>query len=473
MQAATHRSLAEAGAVLLVSCYELGHQPLGLAMAAGFLERAGYRPALLDVAVEPVADEALRAARFVGISVPMHTALRIGRRITRRLRQINPSCHICFYGLYAPLHEQHLYGEGADSVLGGECEADLVRLVQSLEGASAGVPERKVGARLEKLDFAVPSRARLPELRRYAHLEIGEEHRIVGYVEASRGCLHHCRHCPIPAVYGGRIFVVPQDVVLADVRAQVEAGATHITFGDADFLNGPVHSLRVVRAVHADMPNVTFDFTAKVEHLLRHRDLLPELRSLGGLFAVTAVESLSDTVLEHLHKGHTRADVFEVFALARRAGLTLRPSLLPFTPWSTRADYVDLLDWAEREQLIDCIDPVQFAIRLLVPPGSLLLDSAAMRPHLGDLDTESLAFAWVHPDPEMDALQIEVARLVENDAAREADAHDTFGRIRALTSGDDSAVVAAVAAQDAHRAAAHLERRRRSRTPRLTEPWFC
>src|SRR6185295_4904284 len=124
-----------------------------------------------------------------------------------------------------------------------------------------------------------------------------EETRLAGYAEASRGCLHRCRHCPIPPVYDGRFFVVPRDVVLADIRSQVEAGARHVTFGDPDFLNGPAHSLAILREMRREFPFVSHDFTAKIEHLLKHRDLLPEMASLGCSFIVSAVESLSDRVL--------------------------------------------------------------------------------------------------------------------------------------------------------------------------------
>ena len=85
-------------------------------------------------------------------------------------------------------------------------------------------------------------------------------------------------------MYGGRFFVVPSATVLADVRQQVEAGAAHITFGDPDFLNGPGHALEVARALHREFPALSWDFTAKVEHLLRRRDLLPELRQVAALF---------------------------------------------------------------------------------------------------------------------------------------------------------------------------------------------
>ena len=442
------------GAVLLVSCYELGRQPQALASPLAFLERAGFRPAPLDLALEKLDPEKIRRARFAGISVPMHTALRLGVRVGRRIRELNPACHVCYYGHYAILHGESLLRASADSVLGGEFEEHLVELVEAVEsGEAVAIRSRRHFARL---DFPVPSRATLPGLERYAHLVRRGQHTIAGQVEASRGCLHHCRHCPIPPVYGGRLFVVPMETVLADIRNQVRSGARHITFTDADFLNGPAHSLRLARALHAEFPEVTFDFTAKVEHILNNRERVLELGRLGALFMVSAVESLSDGVLEILDKGHTRADVFAALEILRQAGISMRPSLLPFTPWSTRADFVDLLDFAESEDLVDHIDPVQYTIRLLVPPGSLLLAHPAMQPHLENFDAEALTARWFHPDPGMDALQQQLAALVESATAADEDPRDIFQSIRTLAGTPRS-----------------VPKRRHERPPRLTEPWFC
>src|SRR6266849_6643348 len=256
-------NLRSPGSVLLVSCYELGHQPLGVALPLAFLERAGFAPDVLDIAVEQFDLEKVARAHFVAISVPMHTALRLGVRVAERVREINPNAWICFYGLYAALNADYLLEQGGDFCIGGECETPLVALVKTLDIEPTthhpplttpleGIIQRGQKARpfLRRLPFAVPSRMALPPLEKYARLEHQGERRVVGYVEASRGCLHLCTHCPIPPVYGGRFFVVPQEVVLADIRRQVESGATHITFGDPDFLNGPGHSLKIVRAMH-------------------------------------------------------------------------------------------------------------------------------------------------------------------------------------------------------------------------------
>jgi hypothetical protein len=287
----------------------------------------------------------------------------------------------------------------------------------------------------------------------------------VGYVEASRGCLHLCRHCPIPSVYRGRFFAVPRDVVLADVRQQVAAGATHVSFGDPDFLNGPAHAQRLARALHAEFPALTFDFTAKIEHLLRHRAHLRELAALGCVFIVSAAESLSDVVLGHLAKGHTRADVGAALRATRDAGIALRPTWVAFTPWTTLADYREMLDFIEAEDLIDQVDPVQYSLRLLVPPGSLLLDSPAMRPHLGPLEQETFSYRWAHPDPRMDRLQEAMTVVVTEAAERGEDAAMTFDRVGALADG--------VAGVPGRPPVAPRLAPGRSRPPRLTEPWFC
>jgi len=498
-------SLQDPGAILLISCYELGHQPIGLAQTIGFLERKGYAPAALDLAVEDFQASRVEQARVVGISVPMHTALSLGCQVAERIRCANPHTHICFYGLYASLNAEFLLDHLADSVIGGEYETPLVNLIEELakppssrdsQLGSGSVfvtqPEGVSGAgaivlpfltrirwesgasspdKSDSYSFPIPIRSSLPSLCEYARLEYQGQERVVGYVEASRGCLHTCLHCPIVPVYQGRLFLVPKHVVLADIRQQVKAGAVHITLGDPDFLNGPGHSLNIVRALHKEFPHITFDFTTQIEHILKHQYLFKEFRQLGCIFVISAVESFSDLVLTHLNKGHSRQDIFRAHGILQSVDITLRPSLVAFTPWTTLEDYAEMFDLVERHKLIDCIDPVQYTVRLLVPPGSALLTPPKTHPmpmaqFLGPLDQKKFQHTWAHPDRRMDVLQQGVMTVVENSTKTKEDPEHTFYRLWELvyeTAGFEFSSLNKTASMNPERV----------RPPRMTEPWFC
>jgi radical SAM superfamily enzyme YgiQ (UPF0313 family) len=469
------RSLVEPGAVLLISCYELGRQPLSLATPLALLRAAGFDPVAVDTAVAPLPDAVIRRARFIAIAVPMHTALRLGAAIARRVRALNPGAHICFYGLYATLNAGYLFREElGDSVIGGEVDAPLAALAAALgagqEAGSVpgvGTPGQPVGAMLapapSALRLLAPDRRGLPNLRRYAGLERNGEVVLAGAIEATHGCHHECRHCPIPPVYGGKFVVVPRQVVVADARAQIAAGARHLTFGDPDFFNGPTHGLRIMRELRADFPELTFDVTIKIEHLIQHQRRLPELAELGCIFVVSAVESLSDRVLTKLAKGHTKADVVTALRLLDAVGLPMRPSLLPFTPWTTIADYLELLRFVAEQDLFDHVDPIHFSIRLLVPPGSALLADSTSAEWLGPLDAENFTYRWASPDARLDLLQRQVAAIVEADAAAQASARDTFRLIWEATHASAGLPLPPLPDPVVFR----------RRPPRLTEDWFC
>ncbi|HEX9898315.1 MAG TPA: radical SAM protein, partial [Candidatus Methylomirabilis sp.] len=319
--------------VVLLSTYELGRQPFGLASPAAWLRHAGAVVTCLDLAVQRLDEETIRAADLVAFYVPMHTATRLASALVPRVKALNPRAHLSFYGLYAPVNEGYLRSLGAETILGGEFEAGLVSLLARLPGGANrdGQPQPVISLARQK--FLVPDRSDLESLSRYASLILNGEKRTVGYTEASRGCKHLCRHCPVVPVYGGQFRIVQREVVLEDIRRQVATGAEHITFGDPDFLNGIGHSLAIVKAFHDEFPHITYDVTIKIEHLLKHATHLPALRDTGCLFVTSAVESLDDRVLALLDKGHTRRDFEEVVRLFREVGLTLAPTFVPFTPW--------------------------------------------------------------------------------------------------------------------------------------------
>ena len=400
-------------------------------------------------------------ATLVAFYLPMHTATRLVLPVIDRVRSLNPSAHLCAYGLYAPLSADLLRAHGMQTILGPEFEAELTAL--ALSPMSEFRPLTKGSDPLvPRLNFVTPDRSGLPGLDRYAALQLPDgTRRVAGYTEASRGCKHRCRHCPIVPVYDGQFRVVAHHVTLADIEAQVSRGAGHITFGDPDFFNGPTHARRLVEAVATRFPGLTYDVTIKVEHVLRHADLVPVLRDTGCLFVTSAIEAVDDHVLERLAKGHTRVDVERIADLMRTADLPIAPTFVAFTPWTTVDGYLDLLETIERLGWTEAVASIQLAIRLLLPSGSRLMELPEIRRVAGPFDAHALAHAWAHDDPRVDALQRDLQRLVGR--RLNAPRTDVFEAARALALGAAGRLPAA----------ARSPRPARVTVPYLTEPWYC
>lgn len=439
--------------ILLVSTYELGHQPFGLASPAACLRAEGHEVACADLAVEKAPLEAIRNADLIAFYLPMHTATRLAAPAIERARRANPGARLCCYGLYAPVNAEYLRSLGVQTILGGEFEDELRRL-------AAGDGDGRAGSlvSLERVHFETPDRSGLPLLSRYAKMFDGETERVTGYTEASRGCKHLCRHCPVVPVYQGKFRVVPADIVIADIRQQVEAGAEHVTFGDPDFFNGPAHGMRIVERMHGEFPSLTYDATIKIEHLLKRRDLLPELRHTGCLLVTSAVESVDDEVLRKLDKGHTKADFLEVVRLFRENGLNLSPTFIPFTPWTTLESYRELLRVLAEWDLVHQVASVQLTLRLLIPAGSRLLELEEIQHLVDGFRPDALAHQWRHPDPGIDDLAGRLLRLVHSEQTRGASRVECFAEIWKEAFPREPLPVITP---------------EQKRPPQMSEPWYC
>jgi radical SAM superfamily enzyme YgiQ (UPF0313 family) len=433
--------------VLLLSTYELGRQPVHLASPAASLRKAGHQVRVIDLAVDELTDADVSWAERVAISVPMHTATRLADEVAGAIAAARPDLPVALYGLYAGVGSVD-----AAARFKGEYEPGLL---QWAAGGTNGT-HRHLG----RSELGVPDRAGLPDLGQYARLEYGGSTELAGAVEASHGCRHRCRHCPIPAVYDGRIRVVPRDDILTDIDNLVAVGARHITFGDADFLNAPAHSLKVLERAHGAHPDVTFDATIKVEHILQHAGLWPRLAELNLLFVVSAFESVDDGTLEILDKGHTAADMARAVEITRGVGIHIRPTWLPFFPWTTPDDVARIFEFIDSSELTGSTDPVQMSIKLLVPRGSLLEDHPALTPHLDYYDTDALTWRWTFDDPETAVLHKELETIAANasDCGQEA----------AATLDEMRQVVSRVSGRDLPPTSGSTEV-----APRLTESWFC
>jgi len=398
--------------VVLINPYELGRQPFGLAQPAAWLQQAGCEVHCCDLSIQKLEAALFEGAGLIAIYVAMHTATRIALEALPKIKAFAPHAELCIYGLYAPMNADLFRSLGVKTVFGGEFEPGLVSLAKRLMGGNTDA-QTEASVCLDKINFVLPDRTGLPSLENYARLILPDgETRTVGFAESTRGCKYFCRHCPVVPVYQGKFRVIPQDIVLEDIRGQVTAGARHISFGDPDFFNGPAHALRIVRALHAGFPDITYDATIKIEHIVKHPEAIRALRETGCLFIISAVEAVDDTILGYLDKGHTRADFEQALAFLRETGIDLLPTFVAFTPWTTLEGYRELLQAVIDLQLIECVAPVQLSIRLLIPQGSYLLKLDKLAATLADFDRELLGYRWSSPDPRVDALQRDIQSWV-------------------------------------------------------------
>jgi hypothetical protein len=458
MTACALPAYAPSGArVVLVSPYELGRQPFNLAEPSAWFARAGIAVACLDLSQQKLDPATLAAAEFVAIYLGMHTATRIAAAALPKIRSLAPNARIAAFGLYAPVNAAWLKRLGVEAIFGGESEPDLLDWVET------GFAPAETLVRRDRIEFLLPERRGLPELQRYARLILADgTQRITGFAEASRGCKHLCRHCPVVPVYQGKFRVVPVETVIADIAQQVALGAAHISFGDPDFLNGPTHALKVAEALHARFPDLSWGATIKVEHLLDHAQLLPRLKQCGLLFVVTAVESVDDAILDKLAKGHTHADFETALAQCRALGIALAPTFVPFTPWTTLAGYRELLATLLKLQLVEAVPPVQLAIRLLVPQGSYLLQLAEFAARVGAFDEAMLGYPWQADDPRVDALQAGIMAWVMDAEKAALPRAEVFADIWART---HAALGEAAPPLDPAQFGAAI--------PHHSEPWYC
>ena len=198
-----------------------------------------------------------------------------------------------------------------------------------------------------------------------------------------------------------------------------------------------------------------YDVTIKIEHILRHVDMLGLLRDTGCLMITSAVESIDDEVLVKLRKGHTRADFIDAVGLCKQAGVTLAPTFVPFTPWTTIGGYVDLLEQLDALGLAEGVAPIQLAIRLLVTAESKLLELPDIRDLLDPFDA---AVADVPVASSRSARGRSAARRhADRWRSSQASRGDTFDRILTLATGTEDRPARAKGAMP----------------PYMTEGWYC
>ena len=419
--------------VLLIATYESGFQSLGAAVAAAHLKRAEIPVEIHDMSVQaaPTLDK-LKTVDWIGFHVPMYHSLPQAFNVARSVKSAGLPAKIFFYGLYATLFREEIMKNYGDVVFNTDWEDHLVDVLKAgkSNGQLAPPDSNLVALGFKKQSrFLAPAREFLPGLDHYAKLKDNGVELLASSLEASRGCIHPCTHCPLPPVYGGKITLIPKEVVLEDIDNLVRMGARHLCFVDPDFLNAPRHSLSIVEEMNARYPFLTYDFVAKITHFRRHAQWVEKLAPLGLKYALTAMEFNEDTTLEKLRKKHSPQDLEWAIDFLRSLGVHVKPTFVFVNPWVSVEEMMELLDFIERNDLIDCVDPVQYKIRLLLFRNSLLLDDAYIDPKTFGATNEFYT-EWQHENPQIESVYKDLVRVVDHHMNAGSSFQEAFSAVR-------------------------------------------
>ncbi len=401
---------------LLVSNFEGGFQPHTVASAATALINAGVEVSVLDTYVEGIQKEKFKDVDLVAISIPLFDAVSAGIEISKMVREENPNAHITFFGQHATINANRLSGIYSDSCISGEWEIPLVKLTDLLAGekvedlsgillAEDALQGKVIHPFMSRKHLDVPTRTILPPLEKYPQIQINKllgSEQVVGTTEIARGCHHKCLYCSVFAAYDGKVILVPEDIVISDVRNLVNQGMTHLTFIDADFFNAKYHGIKILRKLNEEFPFLTYDFTTRVDHILENQETLKEMKELNVKFITSALEFPSKEVLDEVAKDTSIEDIEGAISFLRETGIKLNPTFIMFNPWTKLEDLSTFRAFVADNQLEDIIDPIQYETRLYLYKGSPLLQRNSIQSL--DLTEYEFHYEWKHPDPSIDEL---------------------------------------------------------------------
>jgi len=426
--------------ILLLSFYDLGKQPKIISELHKKLDNGSNQIDIVDYSIEEK-NLTLDNYDVLGIYASMHTASVLAEQYLRDRKLPNK---LFVFGLYANVF------------------SEMFSNFQSIHSFDSDELESLLEVQLNpnySFKHSVPDRTILPSITDYSHIVDGSNNLIAGSVETTYGCKHECTHCPVPIEFKGMFKTFGTEKIITDVTNQVEEGAKHISFNDPDFFNGPKHALKILQLLNEKHPSITYDSTIKVEHILKYPDYFQELKNLNMLFVISAFETTNDHVLNILQKNHSFNDLNKAVELSLENNIDIRPTWMPFSPWTEQNDLISIIKLIENYKLRETVDPIQLTIKLLVPKNSLILKRPEMKEYLLDYDPASFSYAWQYKFPNIDNIQNELFTYVlQHESENEYTQY--LGLVDILESHTNETLL-------------NSEKYSQRIVPKLSETWFC
>jgi len=398
--------------VALISTYETGFQPLIISTAAAALLQNDITPAVYDLYMDKSDRSGIMDHEFYGIGLTLFDSLQGGVAIAAEIRAENPDAHICFYGPYADLNKERLMRYGNSCIL-GDWERPLTRLARVVLAGNDkewtrmprvySLANRGAKAEYDRSYCVVPARHLLPPIHTYSNTfieNILDRKMAVGNVETTRGCHHKCKFCSVYATSGTKVKFADPEVIMADVDQLVKQGVEHITFVDAEYINNIKFSLDIVNRIHDKYPQLTYDFTTRIDHVVENEAAISEFKNTGCIAITTSIEFPRKDILEKLDKGITSQHILKGMEILKRNEIKVHTTFVTFNPWTDLEGLMNLSFFIKDNDLEDVIDPIQYETRLHIYKGSPLLNDGTLSGLT--LHEQDFHYEWEHPDPQVE-----------------------------------------------------------------------
>ena len=389
--------------IMLISMDEGEFQPLGIAGPAAYLRKNGFSVRAFDLRKNSTFEFDIYAD-IVAFSVPIFGAIESSVEKAKEIRKAGFQGPFVFYNQYATVQPETFLLDDNCFVIFGEFEEELVQICKLMQQSKPiaqaehvwSMGKKRPAKALKRATFIAPDRSDLPSLSTYARFDGA----IVGNVETMRGCAHPCTYCSVFGAYERHVVKIPEEIVLEDIAYTVNAGATHITFVDADFFSTGKRGLAIVESMVERYPGISFDITARLDDIIRYKTIVERFKEVGCKEVTSAFEFPDENVLEIMNKGIVLDQMVQAVRLLQGIGIRLKPTFITYTPWIDSVNMGKLDAFAKEIGIADFIDPLQKQTRLLLYKGSPLLATDHIKPIR--LMDRGVYYDWVHPDPRVD-----------------------------------------------------------------------
>lgn len=348
--------------------------PLGLALLAGILKKAGHIVQIIDGYALNLTDQQILRNIDTGIDLVGMSAMTVEIEnvvlLARRIRAVHPHVKIVFGGVHPTFFHRQLVEEGVcDIVVRNEGEESIVQLAEGdAPETISGITWRDKDGRitinedtgryadLDRLPY--PAYDLLPMRYYRSALGAAKNSPSIGMI-TSRGCPGQCTFC-FSGMFGRKIrYIAPEIVLDHMLHLKTHYGIREISFYDDTFTSNLDRIETLCELLIKHHVNMTWSCFARVDST--NADVLNLMHTAGCHQIMYGFEAVNEKTLKTMNKSIRKIDYKAVTKMTRKADIDVRGAFMLGSPGEIEYDIQQTLAYS-REM------GIQFAIYNITTP---------------------------------------------------------------------------------------------------------